>query len=690
MDRLTRSRIRWILILVAVVVCVFCFRLLKLNFDADPVQAAVDTREALTYRTTLQATRGSITDRRGRVLVANRASYNIDIVNFVFLRDGKGNENLLRLMELLDERGLPVTDHLPVSTERPYAYTLDDTSETWKGLFSTFLSWKKWDAEMSAKNLILRMREIYGIPESWDDLTARRIIGMRYELDLRYCAGLDNYTVAADVPTEVLASVLELGIPGVVVNPTSIREYNTKYAAHILGRVGMMDPEEWETYKDQGYSMDARVGKDGVEQAFESYLHGAAGEEFTTVDADGSVIDAYRTAEPHAGSNVTLTIDIDLQAAAEDGLKETILDLRRNGLGKNHEGKDAEGGAVVAFQCKTGEVLACANYPTFDLSTFSEDFNRLSEDKYKPIWNRALLAPYNPGSIYKMVTAIAAIDENGLGRYREITDEGVYRYYEDQGYTCNCHVYTSAGVTHGTINLMEAISESCNYYFYEIGRETGIQAIDKVAQGLGLGEDTGVELYDMIGTRANPTTKWNLYRGTNAADWYGADTLQAAIGQSDNLLTPMQMADYAATLANGGVRYDATFLKRVTSWDDTALEYVHTPSVRSSYPISDEAMTACLEGMEMSATVGTAAAYLKDYPIPVAAKTGTAQHGSGGSDNASFLCFAPADDPEIAIVIYVEKGAQGGNLGKIAREMLDVYFASGAALPTLPAENTVN
>lgn len=243
--------------------------------------------------------------------------------------------------------------------------------------------------------------------------------------------------------------------------------------------------------------------------------------------------------------------------------------------------------------------------------------------EYSPIFNRALLAEYWPGSIYKMVTAIAAIDYGHIGQYYEIEDKGVYEYYKDEGYTPQCYIVKSAGHTHGKINMQEALQESCNYYFYEVGRltyyghyaETGENAMDIVAKALGLGEPTGVELYENTGMRANAETKKELYSGTDAG-WYGADVIQAAIGQSDNKFTPMQMASYTAAVANGGVRYRSTLLSRVVSWDYQELLAEHEPEVLSTLEMSDEAKECVMTGMRLAATKGTGAQYLKDYPIP--------------------------------------------------------------------------
>lgn len=685
MDRLTRNRIRTILCMVFLVVGIFTFRLWRLYLGADHSSVRVENKDALTYSTTVQAARGNILDRNGQVLVQNRASYNIDIINFVFFSGDAPNQRIRELIDLCRSGGETVVDNLPITAQRPYQYTKDQSNTAALSHFSAYLSYKGWDAEISAKNLIRRMKEAYRIPADWDDETARQVLGVRYELDLRYCVGMDNYSLAKDVSSATLAAVEELSIPGVTVSTTSVREYNTPYAAHILGRIGPMDADEWKTYKEAGYTMDAMVGKEGLEQAFESYLHGQSGTKNTTVTTDGTILESYYTKEPQAGSNVMLTIDIGLQAAAEEGLKSVIEDLQKNGVGKKAEGKDAQGGAVVAMDVKTGEILTCASYPTYDITKYADYLTA----EGSPLYNRALLAQLPPGSIYKPVTAIAAMDENGTGRWREITDRGVYTYYEREGYTCNCHIWTSSGMTHGTINMMEALSDSCNYYFYEVGRETGITAIDKVAAGLGLGQKSGAELYEESGVRANPATKQERHAASGTGDWYGADTLQASIGQSDNLFTPIQMAAYCATLANGGTRMDATFLKQVVSWDSSSRLYAHEPQIASAYTLSDEAKACIHDGMVLAAKEGTAATYLSNYPVAVAAKTGTAQHGSGGSDNASFICFAPADDPQIAIAIYVEKGAQGGNLGQIARAMLDEYFARDNSVPTMPNENTV-
>lgn len=342
---------------------------------------------------------------------------------------------------------------------------------------------------------------------------------------------------------------------------------------------------------------------------------------------------------------------------------------------------------MVVLDVKTGEVLASASYPTYHLATYSEDFNDLLAADYSPMYNRVLLAPYDPGSVFKMVTAIAAIDSAGIGRHYEIEDQGLYTFYEDYQPAC---LLWKRGLTHGTINMMQALSESCNYYFYEVGRRAGIDAIDAVSEALGLGESTGVELAETTGMRGNPETKKKLYADDpNQSGWYGADTLQVAIGQGNNKFTPMQLATYTAALAEGGTRYRATYLRRVVASDYSEIILRNDPEVASRLAISEDALACVREGMRMAVTSGTASSYLSDYSVAVAAKTGTAQHGGLGSDNASFVCYAPYDDPEIAIVVYVEKGAQGGYLATAARKVMDAYFGRAEATGTVITENTV-
>ena len=676
-------RVGVLILLIAVMAGIFGVRL----YDVQVTQASqVDHTPSgsHTYRTRVTAARGEILDRNGKVLIGNRASYNLTLIYAIVFSAENPNENLRKLTNLCNELGLEMTDHFPVTMEKPYTYTTNEYSSTWNSYFKTFLDERGWDSDISAPQLIRRLKDTYHLPADWTEEEARRVISIRYELDLRRWTSLPTYVLLNDVDSVSLAAITELNIPGVNVETSTVRQYNTTYAAHILGRIGLMNAEEYEIYKEKDYAMDAYVGKEGLEKAFEDDLHGTDGLRVTTISADGTVLEEYYKTVPQAGKNIELTIDIDLQKVSEDALKAHILSLRE-------DDGDAEGGAVVVQQVKTGQILACASYPTFDPATYSQKYNELLETDFAPLYNRALQAAYPPGSTYKMVTTIASIDSGTIGRWVEIEDKGIYRRFEDVGYTPRCMLYTTAGATHGYVNAMEALAVSCNYYFYEVGYQTGITKIDEVAKALGLGEATGVELDESVGRRANAETKKLLYsKGYDG--WYDADTVAAAIGQSENRFTPMQLACYTSALANHGTRYKATFLQRVLSSDYSELLYESTPVVASQLNISDEAYAAYTEGMRLSVTWanGTSHYYLGDYDVAVCAKTGTAEHGGNGSDNAAYVLYAPADDPQIAIAVYVEKGTPGSRLAKVARAILDAYFSTSSNVDTVPAENIAN
>lgn len=693
MERRIRMRIVSLVVLVALVLGMFSLRVYKLQ--AAQTEETIRAANSITYRTVVEAARGQILDRNGNVLVTNRASYNLAIINFVFFNGPNYNDRLLELLHKCDELGIEITHHLPVTESKPYAYTLDSQSETWQSYFKQFLRFKDIDSDVSAGALMRILRENYGISDDLSDEDAYRMCAVRYELTLRAIDGspLDNYVLAEDVDATDLAAIIELGIPGVIVHTTTVREYKTPYASHLLGYTSKMSAEAYETiYKDLGYSMNANVGQEGVEKAFEEYLHGSDGLMETTITATGEVLSQEYLSTPVPGGNVELTIDMNLQTVAAQSLEDWILYLRENGYNEEGSGTDASGGAVVVLDVKTGEILAAASYPTYDANTFREDYNDLLEDENNPLINRCFNAQYPPGSVYKMITAITAVDYAGVSRWREIRDEGAYTKYASQGYTPACHIYRSKGYTHGVENMMDAIRDSCNYYFYEVGLECSINDMDYVASMMGLGESTGVEISEFSGRRANPTTKSEVYAGTDLSAWVDGDMLQASIGQSVNEFTPAQLAVYCATLANDGVRMKATLLRRVVSWDFQELLAESQPQVVSQLDLSDEAKAAYREGM-VAASQANGTAYLfsqAGYDFQVAAKTGTAQHGNGlSSDNASMICYAPADDPQIAIAIYVENGSTGGQLANIAIDIFDAYFAQTGKYETVYDENEV-
>ena len=680
MERITKFRSGILLLLFAAILSFFGFRI----FSSQVVNAEENANNMSTYTTMtrVKAARGDILDRNGNVLVRNRASYDLVFNNYVILSADGTNQHLLNLVHLCRELGFEYNEHFPVTMTRPYEYTLEETDLDWQTYFQAYLADMDLDSDITAPLLMQILRDSYRIPETWSDEDARRVIGLRYEIALRSdITNLSNYVFIDDASDEELAAVQELNIPGLMVEATTVREYNTKYAAHILGYVGAMNAEEWEEiYEDNDdYEMDAKVGKDGFEAAFEEYLHGVDGWRVDTVDKEGNIIESYYEVEPRAGNNVETTLDLRLQQVAENSLEETIKNLKnsKDDNGNPKDGYDVEGAAVVAMDVKTGEVLVCASYPTYDPNEFFEKYEEMSQDPLLPLYNRALLAEYFPGSMYKPAMVVAGINNGYINSKTIIYDEGIYDKYEN--FEATCLMYTSSyGLkTHGDVDVYEALKVSCNYFFYELGDMMYIGQIDENAKALGLGEKTGVEVYEAPGLRSNPETKEQQYSGSDT-EWYRADQVMTAIGQSINRFTPMQLCSYTATLANKGIRYKATFLKRVVSDDYTELLEENAPEILGKYEICDEAYMAYSEGMQLVAhdEDGTAYQTFGDYGIRVCAKTGTAEHdaGEGVSDHGGIIVYAPADNPQIAIAVYGEQAGHGSFMANIAKDILDAYF----------------
>ena len=702
MERISKYRSIILLFVFVGILTLFSVKLYSLQIiETD---GSTDNTTTYTTMTRVKAARGDILDRNGNILVGNRASYDLVFNHYVIISSSGTNESLYKLINKCKELGISYNDHFPVTTTHPFEYTLDEYSATWRNHFQTFLGpdWCDMDSDITAPLLMQKLRSVYSIPETWSDEEARAVIGLRYELDLRNVTNLPTFVFIEDISDENLSILLELNIPGLMVESSTVREYYTSYAAHILGSVGAMDSDDWAYYQELGYAMDAYIGQSGFEEAFEEYLHAEDGTRIDVVDKDGTMIKQYYTVEPVAGSNVETTIDIELQMVAEDALAEIMEYLTDPTQNESGEGLDAEGAAVVVLECKTGDVLVCASYPTYDLANLSANYDAILEADFDPLYNRALQGTYAPGSAYKPVTLIAAMN-NGLVTYDElIVDKGVFTEYEN--FAPTCLAWTSNRYHHGGlegINGVTALEVSCNYYFYVLGDRLSIEMLDEVAKAMGLGESTGIELPEAIGHRSNPETKKKEYTGLNASFFTG-DRILTAIGQSENRFTPMQLAVYASTLANRGTRMKATFLNRVVSSDYSALVLENEPEVASILDICDDAVRAYIEGMNavVNGTSGTARDCFggnKDsftdrngmwtLDITVCGKTGTAETFKIFSDNGSFICFAPAEDPQIAIAIYGEKCAHGSTLAYVAEEIVRAYFDIGEGTDITSYEN---
>jgi penicillin-binding protein 2 len=644
-------------------------------YDAQILHGSENRARSISSNATSEvvpASRGIITDRNGKVLVSNRLAYTLVFDRSGFTDDASLNDAILRLIRLCQETGTAWNDTLPIAQTGSFLRYTNDRSES----FTQYLEKNKLTATAAGRQLIAEMRALYHVDESLSEKDARLVIGVRYELHSR-----DSYTFAEDVSSEVLSLITDGRYEGVSIRTASARVYNTTLAAHILGTIGPIWQEEWSSnektgyvgYADKGYSMNDLVGKDGVEKAFEEYLRGTDGRRLITTDEDGKLTGELYTREPQPGGTVALTLDIDLQADVERALAQTIT-------GMIDEDSNERGGAAAVVSVGSGEVLALASYPTYDLSTFNEDYEDLVADERLPMFNRATQGTYAPGSTFKMCTAVAALESGIITPSSIIQDRGIYTYYRDP--QPMCWVYRQGGSTHGRINVTQAITVSCNYFFYEVGRLTGIRTLDSYASQFGLGQSTGIEIGDSSGVLASP--EW---ADSHNQEWTDGQTITAAIGQSYNLFTPLQLANYIATLVGGGEHYQAHLLKNVKEYDNSRLLYVYDDEPLNTVEMSGSTVEAVTKGMHELTVSGGVAFAFRDCVVSAGAKTGSAQVGTDIA-NGVFVAYAPYEDPEIAVAIVIEKGGSGAALATAAVEIINSWFShtdDGAAI----GENTL-
>lgn len=658
---------------------------------------------------TVTAARGNILDRYGRVLVSNRECYNLKISDTRLFSDEVEDPNavILQMINMVEAAGDKYTDDLPITKEPPFEYT--NMTDIQRMLLNAYLKDKGLDEDTTAVELMSYFRTRYDIAGSYNAEEMRKIASVRYAVNVRYAINTNPYVFVEDASIDLISDLM--GVVGnvVEVETSYIREYNTQYAAHILGYVQAMSDADMEKYRpgkeNSTYDYDTKVGKDGVELAFENWLHGTNGKATVERTASGTVTSTIYTEDPVPGNHVYLTIDIQLQEAVERILETGIqtLQLKRDedNLKAVSEGRtddvreDIQGGAIVVVDIKTGEPLAIASYPTYNLSTLLEDYDEISSTEYDPLFNRALLGAYAPGSTFKPCTAIAGLSENIINTETQILCDGVFTKYSDQGYAPECWIYTQDHLTHGNDNVTEALKDSCNIFFYTMADNLGIRKLMEYAEDFGLGESTGIELVETTGNMANPDNHLTY----DVDEWVDGDTVQTGIGQSDSLFTPLQLAEYCAAIANGGTRHSAALLKSVRSFDYSRQLYQKDTEALSTVETADYNWAAVQRGMylmanDISSSSLTVYYALGNYSyngvsLPVAAKTGTSQLGEDKTNNAIFMCYAPFDDPQIAISIVVERGQAGANLSSMARNVLDAYFGLGDKSSTADSEYTL-
>ena len=664
----TRLRYNILTMLVYVIGLILIAQLFNLQIvNGEEYREESNTR--LTRETTIEAARGTIRDRTGIELAATKLGNSLEMYK-TKIETEQLNECILKIVQVLDKNGDKYVDTFPIKIN-PYEFT-----------FSTENGLKKWktnykiDENATAEECFNFFLEKYKINcESVEQ--ARKVLGIIYTIKTKGYSATKALEIAEEISNASVQEFYERSseFPGVNVVAKPIRTYpKGNLGSHILGYIAKINEDELKTRKDT-YSNDDYIGRTGIEYVFEEYLRGTDGQKQIDMAVDGTQTGEYITQEAIAGNDVVLTIDANIQQIAETALQNNIEKIKSGGFSERY---DAKGGSVVVVNVKTGEVLALVSYPTYSPDAFYNGISQTLYNEYlntNALFNRAISGTYEPGSIFKMITAIAGLEEGVVSTTERIYDTGIYKKYNKEW---KCWYFTDYRKGHGSVDISEAIKHSCNYFFYEIGDRLGIDRIGKYAKYFGLGTKTGIEL---------PSEA----RGSVATMPNGpGDVLNAAIGQGNNSYTPLQMAKYIAMLTNGGKHLDLTLIKSILKPDKTEVDkneierYVNEKlglniSQGEDLQISEEYINDILEGMKSVAGErgGTAYSVFKNFNIEIGGKTGSAETATTDV-NAWFTAFAPFDEPEIAVVVMVENGGHGSYTAEVARDIIAEYFGMNA------------
>lgn len=673
-EKAKNDRIRYniLTILVYIVGIVLLAQLFNLQIvHGEEYRETSNTK--LTRESILKADRGSIKDSSGTMLATVDAQYSIVLYKTKVSNDTL-NTTILKLLNILSTNSDSYVDNFLIDVN-PYRFKLEEEESQKK--------WKKANninEDATAEETFNYFKNKYDIKsDNVEDI--RKILAIRYEISYKGYSSTKSIEIASNISRQSLEQIKERNaeFSGVEVVETPIRVYPLKNtASHILGRIGRIESSELKGDEDV-YNQNDIIGKSGIEYVFEKYLKGTDGVKQIDMNVDGTITDEYVSKEAVSGSDVILTIDSKLQAVTEQALADNINKIANHGF--SQENNPADAGAAVVLNVKTGEVIAMASYPDYDPSAFVNGIDTNTWNYYingdtKPLENKAISAMYSPGSTYKMVTALAGLETGTITPKTKINDTGVFRKYNSSWKCWNRY-------GHGYLNVSQAIEHSCNYFFYDLGDRLGIDNLAKYSYYLGLGHKTGIELKGEIdGVLAS-----NEIAKQENRVWNPGETISAAIGQSYNTFTPLQMAKYVAMIANRGKNLDVTIVKSIINSDGSEVSrdeyetYVNEKLGLQQENIEEmnfkeENIEAILEGMRgvTSESGGTAYSTFKNFNIEVGGKTGSAQTGVQGKTNAWFVGFAPFDDPEIAIVVFVRNGGHGSYTAEVARDIIAQYF----------------
>ena len=659
----------FILCIIALVFLIQLFNLQVINGVSYREQA----ENKIVRTESIAASRGEIYDRNGVLLATNRLTYDVEIYRTKVGIENT-NEAIIKLVDIIERNGDKIYSTFPCNASG------DNFSEEYLNnaeLRNSFLKNIKLDENATYQDVLNYYSKKYAV-EDYDFRDKINVIKVKYEANLNGYSLFNGVVISKDISKNSVAQIEELKSELYGVNIISVpqRYYvSDNFACHIIGYVSKINTDEYNNSKDEGYTINSMIGKSGIEESMEKYLKGVDGVKKVVTDSLGNVSSEQIISEASSGKDVTLTIDYRIQNVVENALKNTLWNLQTGGYGKEPI-YEAQSGSCVVLDVETGEVLAIASYPEYNINSFvdgisSSEWNSLISDAQKPMFNRAISGTYSPGSTYKMLMGIAGLESGGIYVDEYYTDPGEYPY----AYKPKCWIYTAHQITHGAINLAGALKGSCNCYFYEVGRRIGIANIVEWAKNFGLGSKTGIEL--------SGEAKGNI-AGDGVNEWSLGDTLSASIGQNTNLFTPIQLANYISTIANGGTLNKVSLIKNVgddinsvplSELANYTKEFTGVDFQSRNLDIDSSYINAIKEGMYAVTTEngGTAADIFADSRVEVAGKTGTAQVASG-ANNAIFVGFAPYNNPKIAVVAIVEHGGEGYYLANMVKEITNEYF----------------
>ena len=670
-----KTVVRRMILLIAAACAVMGLFVLRLIFlqlvNGDDFKAqATNTTD---YNFTVTAARGDIVDSSGRRIATSTTSYNV-VLNKLLMGDRDLDTMLQQIVELLRENGESWNDTLligqPDAAGR-YAFTDDDSSASDQKQLADMketLGLQQYATANDVMEMLVEKNELQGFSLEWQ----RVLAGIHYEMDRQAFSNVNNFVMAENVSAATVATIKEhsLQLPGVEIVETSARSYEqSDIIPAVLGRVGKITAEKWKvtdsdgnvTYplREKGYNMNDILGISGLESAYEDELRGKDGVETITRNSDGVIVDTQLTTVPEPGHTVQLTIDSNFQRAVDKALAENIDMINRV---YNTGDMKAAAAAAVVIDVKDGGVLAASNYPSFDQNLYATNYSEYSSDPGLPLFNRALQGLYTPGSTFKPAVAVAALDSGLINQYSTVFCNGVYNYFKDYHPKCTRHGHS------GNIDVVTAIKWSCNIFFYDVGRRLTSDVYDAYAYKLGLGQRTGVEVSEATGRL---TTK-------NDSNYTASLDVQAAIGQGNTVVTPIQLATYAATLANNGVRYRTHFVKAILDTNTGEVLSETQPEVMDVIEGTGNTFELVREGMKQ--VPSTISGKISSYPIAIACKTGTPQRSETYAPgkhylNAMMVAYLPADDPEIAIGISIEYGGYGARAGDLVVDIANAYFA---------------